>query len=345
MNIRLNVYLKEHGIASRRKADDLISSGAVKVNGRMVSELGTRVSEDDEIMVNGVKVRKRAFPKVTYLLHKPDMTITSSHDPQGRETIFNLHSLKELPPNVQPVGRLDYRTEGLLLLTNDGDLAYALTHPSQGIEKRYAVLVSDEFSAEDTDRLRKGVMLEDGLAKAVSVRIGSRESLNGQRKGRWVEVVIMEGRNRLVRRMFESIGYKIVRLARLGIGDISLPSALKPGECRLVNASEQSFLESIKKDIDSQNREGKQIPKNYQKRLKKLSYEEYCEKKRIEGARSHYLRKSRRLLKEGSENQNSYENREEDKKPRSTSYGDKKSRSTSYEDKKSRRSYKKQERE
>ena len=247
-DVRLNVFLQEHGVASRRKADELISSGMVKVNGKSVTQLGARISRDDRVHVHGKLVGTKSLPKVVYILNKPDMCLTTRFDVKARRTIFDLPSVKNLPPNVQAVGRLDYRSEGLLLLTNDGDLAYALTHPRFSVEKTYAVLVSDGVTIEDVEKLRAGVMLDDGLAKAVSVRMGNKERM-GATRGQWLELVVTEGRNRLIRRMAEAIGLKVVRLVRVAVGEILLPATLKPGFALPVDADGLEQLELIKADM------------------------------------------------------------------------------------------------
>ena len=147
--VRLNVLLQEFGVSSRRKADELIESGAVQVNGKIIRVLGTKIERQSSISVNG-KVLKNIPAKVTYILNKPFMTITSRKDDKERATIFDLPEIKKLPLNVQSVGRLDYRSEGLLVLTNDGDLALALSHPKYSVEKTYAVLTSSAFTVEDS---------------------------------------------------------------------------------------------------------------------------------------------------------------------------------------------------
>ncbi|MEY3902844.1 MAG: hypothetical protein RL189_2150, partial [Pseudomonadota bacterium] len=246
--VRLNVFLQESGVASRRKADELIEAGFVKVNGKSVTQLGVRIRRSDKVHVHGKLLAVKNIPKVIFVLNKPDMCLTTRFDAKGRRTIFDLPAVKNLPPNVQAVGRLDYRSEGLLLLTNDGDLAYALTHPKFSVEKTYAVLVADGVTIEDVEKLRAGVMLDDGMAKAVSVRMGNKERM-GASRGQWLELVVTEGRNRLIRRMAEAIGLKVVRLVRIGMGDVVLPATLKPGQALAVDASSRSQLEQIKSDM------------------------------------------------------------------------------------------------
>lgn len=307
--VRLNVFLQECGVASRRKADELISAGAVKVNGKTVSQLGTRIARTDKVHVQGKLVGAKSIPKVVYILNKPDMCLTTRFDSKMRRTIFDLAALKSLPSNVQAVGRLDYRSEGLLLLTNDGDLAYALTHPRFSVEKTYAVLVSDGVTIEDVEKLRAGVMLDDGMAKAVSVRLGSKEKM-GASRGQWLELVVTEGRNRLIRRMAEAIGLKVVRLVRVGMGEILLPATLKPGAITPVDASGQKQLEQIKRDMlkaMSQEKGGKvafldaeTVSKRKMKRKLKLNDEEYAQETVRRSAEASARRKQRVVSGQGA---------------------------------------------
>lgn len=245
--IRLNVLLQEHGVASRRKADDLIRSGAVRIDGKVVTTLGIQVEKKSAILVNGKPLQK-APGKAVYLFHKPPLTMTTRKDEQERPTIFSLPMLKNLPANVQAVGRLDFRSEGLLLLTNDGDLALALSHPKYSVEKTYAVLVSASITIEEIEKLRNGIQLEDGLAKPIAVKQGNKERL-GSTSGQWVEIVVTEGRNRLVRRMLEALGLKVMRLVRVGIGDLRLPVNLPAGKIRLATDVEKTYLKEIKKNL------------------------------------------------------------------------------------------------
>ncbi len=248
--VRLNVLLQEFGVSSRRKADVLIESGIVKVDDKVVRKLGTKVEKNAVVSVDG-KVLKAIPAKVTYILNKPFMTITSRKDEKERPTIFDIPDIKKLPLNVQSVGRLDYRSEGLLVLTNDGDLALALSHPKYSVEKTYAVLTSSAFTLEDAEKLRKGIVLDDGPAKVISVKIGGKEKL-GNSIGQWIELVVTEGRNRLVRRMMEALGLSVVRLVRVAIGDLRLPGKLEPGKMRIVTEFEAKYLSDIKKSMISE---------------------------------------------------------------------------------------------
>jgi 23S rRNA pseudouridine2605 synthase len=251
--VRLNILLQRFGVASRRKADQLIALGAVKVNGEVVSTLGVQVDPHAQILVHDKPLKKKPFTKQTYLFHKPFMTITSRSDPKGRSLIFELPPFSQLPANVQPVGRLDYRSEGLLVLTNDGNLSLALTHPKFSVEKTYAVLVSSLVTPEEVEKLRQGVSLDDGIAKPLTVKILSKEKL-GQSTGHWLEIVVTEGRNRLVRRMMEALGLCVVRLVRVAVGDLRLPSSLEPGQLRPLTPYEAKYLEHIKKNVMSEKR-------------------------------------------------------------------------------------------
>ncbi len=246
--IRLNVFLQEHGIASRRKADELIAAGLVTINGHVETKLGTRVQKSDEITVDGKKLNRKPS-KTIYLFHKPYLTITSRMDDRKRPTIFDLPALHKLPKNVQPVGRLDFKSEGLLILTNDGDLAFALSHPKYSVEKIYAVLLSTPMTLEEMEKLKSGVTLEDGPAKPLFVRTGSKEKF-GNSTGQWLEIGVTEGRNRLVRRMLETFGLKVVRLVRVAVGDIRLPTNLASGKIRPVTEAEKKYLLDLKKSMD-----------------------------------------------------------------------------------------------
>jgi 23S rRNA pseudouridine2605 synthase len=245
--LRLNVYLQRRGVASRRKADELISAGLVRVNRKVVTALGSKVLPGDSVSVNG-RVLRTEVPVVTYLLNKPDLTLTTRKDGRSRTTIFDLPSLAKIPHNVQPVGRLDFRSEGLLILTNDGDLALALSHPKYHVEKTYAVLVSEQFTPNDLEKLRNGVDLADGFAKPLAVKLGGTENLGGSR-GQWLKVVVAEGRHRLVRRMLAAIGFKVVRLVRIGVGGIQLPDNLSTGQIAYPNDVVKGLLDQYKQRV------------------------------------------------------------------------------------------------
>lgn len=203
--IRLNKYIANAGICSRREADQLIQDGEIKVNGNVVSELGYKVKKTDKVTYRGKKLN---LEKLVYvLLNKPKDFITTTEDPQERRTVMHLVA-KACDQRIYPVGRLDRNTTGLLLLTNDGDLAKKLTHPSHGIQKLYQVDIDKPITDEDFFKIQEGLMLEDGLAQVDEIGLVSenRQSLGVQ---------IHIGRNRIVRRIFEHLGYKVVKLDRV----------------------------------------------------------------------------------------------------------------------------------
>ena len=226
---RLQKVLARIGIGSRRVCEDLIAEGRVTVNGE-VAELGRRVdAETDEVAVNGVIIGVRPG-LVHLLLNKPTGVVTTADDPQGRPTVLELVPEE---PRVFPVGRLDMETEGLLLLTNDGDLAHRLTHPSFGVEKEYIAHVEGEPTRGDLRMLREGVMLEDGItapAKAALLGPGI------------LRLTIHEGRNRQIRRMCDAVDHPVKRLIRTRIGPLA-DRKLKPGQWRPLTGDELRSLE------------------------------------------------------------------------------------------------------
>lgn len=227
--IRLQKVLAQAGIGSRRVCEDLIDAGRVRVNGE-VAELGRRVDpEVDVVEVDGAQIGVRPG-LVHYLLNKPPGVITTAADTHGRPTVVELVPAE---PRVFPVGRLDADTEGLLLLTNDGDLAHRLTHPSYGVEKEYLAEVANPLPRGALRRLREGVDLEDGRTAPAKV---------AQLDDRVLRLTIHEGRNRQVRRMCEAVGAPVVRLVRTRIGPIT-DHALKPGEWRPLSQDEVRTLE------------------------------------------------------------------------------------------------------
>jgi len=221
---RLQKVMARIGIGSRRVNEDLIAEGRVTVNGDVAS-LGRRVHIDtDEIAVDGV-VFSSMPESVTYLLNKPAKVITTASDPEGRRTVVELVPDE---PRVFSVGRLDYDTEGLLLMTNDGTMAHRLTHPSFGIEKEYLAHVDGEPSRAALRQLREGIELDDGPTAPATV-VAVQPSL--------IKITIHEGRNRQVRRMFEAVGHEVMRLVRTRIGPLT-DTTLKPGEWRELSREE-----------------------------------------------------------------------------------------------------------
>jgi len=231
--MRLQRFLSQAGVTSRRKAEELIVSGRVSVNGVRVDRLGTSVAEADVVMLDGSRVA--IAPERIYLaLHKPPNVVTTLHDPQGRHTIADL-----LPANssrVVPVGRLDYDTSGLLLLTNDGDLAHRLMHPRFGVEKTYRAIVAGRFLSSAAQSLQRGVELDDGLTAPAKVRIISAKANRST-----IDISIHEGRKRQIRRMFEAVGHRVLTLERRKFGTITL-GRLELGRMRPLGSEEIAAL-------------------------------------------------------------------------------------------------------
>jgi len=213
--MRLNKYIAQAGIASRRKADELISSGKVKINGATCTALGTEVSEDDIVTVNGKIAVAAAEKKVYYALNKPAGYITTSSDEKGRPTVISL--LSDVTQRVFPVGRLDADTEGLLILTNDGDMANRIAHPRHEVWKTYLAEIDILISQEKMNKLRNGVDIGGYVTKPARVKF-----IKGTEHASLVEVQICEGKNRQVRKMFKAVGAHVTYLQRTAIGEVQL---------------------------------------------------------------------------------------------------------------------------
>jgi len=234
LKMRLQRFLAQAGIASRRKAEELIVDGKVRVNGRPATELGTKVDPDrDKIVVAGKRVQ--AQPQAHILLCKPKGYVSTLSDPEGRKTVMEL--LGERGRGLYPVGRLDYHTDGVLLLTNDGDLAHALMHPSRSVPKKYHAKLKGDVTAETIQRLRDGVTLDDGhKTREAEVRLLARTG-----KHTWLEITIKEGHNRQIHRMAEAVGHALLKLSRVAYGGIDVGS-LKPGDWRPLKPAEVDSL-------------------------------------------------------------------------------------------------------
>ncbi|HZP72371.1 MAG TPA: pseudouridine synthase [Gaiellaceae bacterium] len=224
--MRLNAWLARAGVASRRKADELIKAGRVTVNGEL-GRLNTFVAAHDDVRLDGTPLAKQQLAYV--LLHKPSGTVTTAHDPQGRPTVVDL---VDHPSRVVPVGRLDADTTGALLLTNDGDLSHRLAHPRYEVDKVYEVECWTQPTDIDLQRLREGVELDDGPTRGAGVR-----RIDGAR----IELTIHEGRNRQVKRMLEAVGHRVKQLHRSRYGPLAL-EGLEPGAWRELEASEVDAL-------------------------------------------------------------------------------------------------------
>ena len=233
--MRINKYLAECGVASRRRSDDLVKDGCVTVNGK-VATVGSEVNDGDAIAVNGVLIKKPQ-KKVVYLLNKPKGYVTTVKDDKDRPTVMKL--LPETDYRLFPVGRLDYDTEGMLLLTNDGELAFRLTHPKNEIPKTYLVKVEGRVSEEVLAKLRQGVEI-DGV-KTQKANVKPVESDKNHTK---LHVTITEGKNRQVRKMFEAVGKEVVFLKRIKIGDLTL-RGMDRGACRKLSEEEVEYLRNL----------------------------------------------------------------------------------------------------
>ena len=227
--MRINQYLASCGVASRRKAEEFVKQGLVCINDKVVEELGTVVGEGDVVKLQG-KVVKPQENKVCIMLNKPKGYITAVTDDRGRPTVMKL--LPKMKERVFPIGRLDFNTEGLLLLTNDGELANNITHPTKHIAKTYEVLLKVKPSTEALQKLRNGVEL-DGV-KTLPALISKPKSADGLFK---LEITIHEGKNRQVRRMFESIGVRVFALKRISIGGLKL-GGLELKKCKYLTEDE-----------------------------------------------------------------------------------------------------------
>jgi 23S rRNA pseudouridine2605 synthase len=231
-NIRLQKYLADCGIASRRKAEEFISSGKVKVNGKIVTELGTKINPSkDEIFFNG-KIVKRKDEKVYILINKPIGYVTTTKDQFNRKTVLDL--VKGIKKRVIPVGRLDMYTSGALILTNDGEFTYKVTHPSHEITKTYTATVKGIISEEEVKKLRNGVEIEDYITRPANVKILKTDLEKNISR---IEITIHEGKNRQVRKMCEAVGKNVMALHRTKIGNINVKD-LKIGEWRYLKQKE-----------------------------------------------------------------------------------------------------------
>ena len=234
---RLQKVIAQAGIASRRKAEELIKDGKVKVNGEVITELGTKVKESDRVEVNNKPIEKEN--KEYYLLNKPRGVITTTSDEHGRKTVTDLINTEA---RIYPVGRLDYDTTGAIILTNDGEFANILMHPSNKIDKVYLAKLEGIIKGEQINTLKNGVMLDEILVKASRVKL---KKINKESNTSMVEITIHEGKNHQVKRMFESVGFHVEKLTRERI-DIFTINNLKSGEYRKLTPKEVQVVYSYK---------------------------------------------------------------------------------------------------
>jgi pseudouridine synthase len=236
---RIQKIISRSGVASRRHAEEMILQERVTLNGKIVKKLGTKVDpEKDHIKVNGKLINPRQ-PKTYILLNKPRGYITSLRDKEGRPVVIDL--LKGIRTRVYPVGRLDYDTEGLLLLTNDGDLANEIMHPKREIKKTYYVKIKGTLDDKDFERLKRGIKIEEYLTAPATVKRLKRTNENS-----WIEMVIHEGRKRQIRKMLEKIGHPVLKLKRVKIGFLDL-KGLETGKYRYLTPEEVSRFKAMAK--------------------------------------------------------------------------------------------------
>lgn len=223
MDEKLQKRIANLGYCSRRKAEELIKNGKVKVNGKVVDKIGTRVTLEDKINVEGKNLIEK--PKLYYLLNKPRKVITSISDNLGRTTVIDLINCKE---RIYPIGRLDYDTTGILLLTNDGDFANLLMHPKNNIEKTYLAKLNKIFSMDDYFNLKKGIIINGKKVNISKIKIRKKDK---EKNTSFVEITIHEGRNHIVKNIFKEMGYDVLKLKREKYGFLTLGN-LKSGEYR-----------------------------------------------------------------------------------------------------------------
>ena len=244
--MRIQKAITNTGMASRREAEVIIQEGRVTINGSVVYHPGTDVDPSkDTILIDGMPIKSEQSP-VYFLMYKPKGTITTRNDPQNRRSVYEL--LEQIPYRMEPIGRLDIQTSGVLLFTNDGALANQLTNPKLDIPKRYLVKVWKTPDARKLQRLKNGINLDDGRTKPAKVRIVEQTDTNNA----WIEITVTEERNRLIRRMFDAVGHPANKIKRMSFATISLGD-LESGQVRSLNGDEVRRLKDIMNGVDPQN--------------------------------------------------------------------------------------------
>lgn len=238
MEKRLQKVIAESGYASRRKAEDLITSGKVLVNGKVIRELGTKVKSSDEVVVDGVLLGREE--KVYYLLNKPRGVVSTVRDEKSRKTVVDLI---ETNKRIFPVGRLDYDTTGILLLTNDGELTNILTHPNSEVPKTYLVKLDRMIEIEDFYKIKEGISIE---GKKVIIKYLKLRKNDKKKNTAFIELTIIEGRNHIVKKLFKSLGYNVDKLTRTHYAHLGLGS-LQSGEYRTLSRKEVHELYAYKR--------------------------------------------------------------------------------------------------
>lgn len=231
MSVRLQKFIADAGIASRRKAESLIMEGRVVVNGSVVTELGTKIQpESDHVRVDGKLLQTKQTRRVVYALYKPKSCMTTLDDPKGRDTIVSYFPRTSI--RLFPVGRLDYDAEGLILLTNDGDLAQSIAHPARHIWKEYLVKVKGKIGNEQINQLKPGPLIDGQKRQPVKIKL-----LHYVNDKSWLSVSLQEGLKHHLKKMFSQIGFPVMKIKRFSIGNVQLKE-MKPGEVRKLSDEE-----------------------------------------------------------------------------------------------------------
>ncbi len=245
-SVRLQKYIADCGVTSRRKAEQLIITGRVTVNGQVVLELGTKVNPDlDVIMLDGALLDLNAVDKIYVYVYKPRGYVTTLNDPEGRNTVMDL--VKDIPERIYPVGRLDYLSEGLLIMTNDGEVANMIMHPKYNVTKIYEVKVFGSVTEPLVNKLRQGALIEDGFVKPESVRVI--KQLPGKT---WLEFRLNEGKNREIRKLCEACGLTVDKLKRVAIENLTI-EGVAPGSYRVLSKHQLLFALGLKEDGTKRN--------------------------------------------------------------------------------------------
>jgi len=238
MEIRLQKVISESGYTSRRKAEELIKNGKVSVNGQIITELGTKVKSSDDIVIDGIHLGKEE--KIYFLLNKPRGVVSSVSDDKERKTVVDLIDTDK---RIYPVGRLDYDTTGLIILTNDGELSNILTHPNSKVEKTYLVKLDRIIEMEDFYKIKEGIIID---GRKVDVKHLKLKKTDKKKNNCFIEITIIEGRNHIIKNLFKKLGYNVDKLSRIHYAFLSIGN-LQSGEYRVLNKKEVHELYAYKR--------------------------------------------------------------------------------------------------
>jgi len=248
MKIRLHKAIAEAGLASRRGAEKMILEGLVSVNGEIINTMGFMVDVKKDLITVEGKPLQLSVRKRTYMMNKPEGVICTRSDPEGRKTIFDLLE-EDVSHGLHTVGRLDFNAEGLIIITNDGELTHTLTHPSSHVQKTYLVKVKGQVSSRAMKKLRLGVEIDGRKTLPAKVTL---ERGHAAERNTWLRMVLREGRKNQIKKMGEAVGNPVLKIKRISIGHISLPERLRPGKYRKLNKTEiQSLVRAADKGTRS----------------------------------------------------------------------------------------------